>query len=158
MSFRWRRTSRGAGPPAATAGRAATSSCEPIATSRPARVPGPSARLPRPGTHGSSKRRTGAAGEDLVVTVPEGTVKARDGAAVADLISHGDSYLAARRSRRSRNARFLSNARRAPSFAEQGEYGEEEWFRLELRPDGRRRPRGLPELGEVDADLDRRAA
>jgi GTPase len=87
------------------------------------------------GAHGSGKRRTGAAGEDLVVTVPEGTaVKTRDGAAVADLISHGDSYLAAPGGRGGRgNARFLSNARRAPSFAEQGEYGEEEWFRLELR-------------------------
>src|SRR5262249_35263035 len=31
------------------------------------------------------------------------------------------------------NARFLTNTRRAPSFAEQGEYGEEEWFRLDLR-------------------------
>jgi len=86
------------------------------------------------GTHGSGKRRTGAAGDDLVVAVPEGTrVKRRDGAVVADLVSHGDSYVAAGGGRGGRgNARFLSNARRAPSFAEQGEYGEEEWFRLEL--------------------------
>jgi GTPase len=87
------------------------------------------------GTHGAGKCRTGAAGEDLVVAVPEGTaVKTRDGTAVADLVSHGDNYLAAHGGRGGRgNARFLSNARRAPSFAEQGEYGEEEWFRLELR-------------------------
>ena len=39
---------------------------------------------------------------------------------------HGDRYVAARGGRGGRgNARFLSNARRAPSFAEQGEYGEE---------------------------------
>jgi GTPase len=31
------------------------------------------------------------------------------------------------------NAHFLSNRRRAPGFAEQGEYGEERWLRLELR-------------------------
>src|SRR5437588_720473 len=31
------------------------------------------------------------------------------------------------------NARFLSNRRRAPSFAEQGEVGEERWLRLELK-------------------------
>jgi GTPase len=31
------------------------------------------------------------------------------------------------------NARFLSNARRAPGFAEQGEYGEEHWLRLETK-------------------------
>ena len=86
------------------------------------------------GTHGSGNRRTGAAGGDLVVAVPEGTrIKTRDGAVVADLVSHGDSYVAARGGRGGRgNARFLSNARRAPSFAEQGEYGEEEWFGLEL--------------------------
>jgi GTPase len=87
------------------------------------------------GTHGSGKRRNGAAGEDLIVPVPEGTVvKKRDGAVVADLVCHGDSYVAARGGRGGRgNARFRSNARRAPDFAEQGEYGEEEWFRLELR-------------------------
>src|SRR2546422_4207640 len=87
------------------------------------------------GTHGSGKRRHGAAGEDLIVRVPEGTVvKSRAGEILADLVSHGDSYVAARGGRGGRgNARFLSNARRAPSFAEQGEYGEEEWFRLELK-------------------------
>jgi GTP-binding protein len=31
------------------------------------------------------------------------------------------------------NARFLSNRRRAPSFAEQGEVGEERWLNLELK-------------------------
>jgi GTPase len=87
------------------------------------------------GTHGSGKRRNGAAGDDLIVPVPEGTVvKRRDGAVVADLVSQGDSYVAAGGGRGGRgNARFKSNARRAPNFAEQGEYGEEEWFRLELR-------------------------
>jgi GTP-binding protein len=87
------------------------------------------------GAHGSGKRRNGAAGEDLIVPVPEGTVvKTREGAVLADLVAHGDSYVAARGGRGGRgNARFRSNARRAPDFAEQGEYGEEEWFRLELR-------------------------
>ena len=31
------------------------------------------------------------------------------------------------------NAKFLTNRRRAPSFAEQGEVGEEQWLRLELK-------------------------
>ena len=31
------------------------------------------------------------------------------------------------------NARFLTNRRRAPSFAEQGEHGEERWLKLELK-------------------------
>ena len=44
------------------------------------------------------------------------------------------TWLAAHGGRGGRgNARFLSNARRAPSFAEQGEYGEERWLDLELR-------------------------
>jgi GTP-binding protein len=87
------------------------------------------------GTHGSGKKRKGATGSDLVVTVPEGTVvKTHEGERVADLLSHGDTYLAARGGQGGRgNARFLSNARRAPSFAEQGEYGEERWLRLELK-------------------------
>jgi len=87
------------------------------------------------GTHGGGKRKTGASGDDLVVTVPEGTVvKTHEGERAADLISHGDSYLAARGGQGGRgNASFLSNSRRAPSFAEQGEYGEERWLRLELK-------------------------
>jgi GTP-binding protein len=87
------------------------------------------------GRHGSGKLRHGATGADLVVAVPEGTVvRDRAGAVVADLVSHGSAYVAARGGRGGRgNARFLSNARRAPTFAEQGEYGEERWLRLEVK-------------------------
>jgi len=87
------------------------------------------------GKHGSGQKRHGARGAELVVTVPEGTiVKSRDGAVLADLVCHGDAYLAARGGEGGKgNARFLSNARRAPSFAEQGEYGEEHWLRLEVK-------------------------
>jgi GTP-binding protein len=88
------------------------------------------------GKHGQGKQRHGASGHDLVVMVPEGTtVRAHDTDTVlADLVVHGDRWLAARGGRGGRgNLRFLSNARRAPSFSEQGEYGEERWLRLELR-------------------------
>src|SRR5829696_605550 len=87
------------------------------------------------GKHGSGNKRHGARGSDLVVTVPEGTqVKTRDGELLADLVRHGDRYLAARGGSGGRgNARFLSNARRAPGFAEQGEYGEEHWLRFEVK-------------------------
>ncbi len=87
------------------------------------------------GTHGAGKQRHGKRGADLVVTVPEGTtIKDREGALLADLVGHGDSYVAALGGRGGRgNARFLSNARRAPSFAEQGEYGEERWLRFEVK-------------------------
>jgi GTP-binding protein len=87
------------------------------------------------GKHGQGGKRHGASGDDLVVPVPEGTVvRARDGEVLADLVDHGDSYLAARGGTGGRgNARFLSNRRRAPAFAEQGEYGEEHWLRLEVK-------------------------
>ena len=92
-------------------------------------------RKATPGTHGSGKKLHGKGGADLTVDVPEGTVvRARNGELVADLVRHGDSWLAARGGQGGRgNARFLSNARRAPTFAEQGEYGEEQWLQLELK-------------------------
>ena len=87
------------------------------------------------GTHGSGKKLHGKAGKGLTIDVPEGTVvRAFDGEPLADLVKHGDSWLAARGGQGGKgNARFLSNARRAPSFAEQGEYGEERWLQLELK-------------------------
>ncbi len=87
------------------------------------------------GSHGTGKRQHGHAGDDRVVKVPEGTVVLdRDGELLADLVHHGDRYLAARGGQGGRgNARFLSNRRRAPAFAEQGEHGEERWLRLELK-------------------------
>jgi len=92
-------------------------------------------RRAKSGTHGSGNRRNGATGPDLIVPVPEGTVvKTRSGELAADLVGHGERYVAARGGRGGRgNASFLSNARRAPSFAEQGEYGEEHWLRFELK-------------------------
>ena len=87
------------------------------------------------GTHGQGKARHGAAGRSMEVAVPVGTVvKDREGAVVADLSRPGDRWMAAEGGRGGRgNARFLSNRRRAPSFAEQGEVGEEHWYDLELK-------------------------
>jgi GTP-binding protein len=87
------------------------------------------------GTHGSGKQRHGHSGTDCIVTVPVGTVVTTyDGAPLADLAAHGDRWLAARGGQGGKgNARFLSNKRRAPAFAEQGEHGEERWLRLELK-------------------------
>ena len=87
------------------------------------------------GTHGQGKRRHGARGESLEVPVPVGTV-VRDlgGDIVADLASAGDRWLAAHGGDGGKgNARFLTNRRRAPAFAEQGESGEERWLDLELK-------------------------
>src|SRR5437667_7174928 len=87
------------------------------------------------GGHGMGKARHGKAGSDVRVMVPEGTVvRDRGGEVLADLVRAGDAWLAARGGRGGRgNARFLSNRRRAPSFAEQGEHGEERWLGLELK-------------------------
>ena len=87
------------------------------------------------GVHGSGKKKHGHGGDDAVVAVPEGTVVLdRDGTVLADLVNQGDRWLAAEGGRGGRgNARFLSNRRRAPAFAEQGELGEERWLNLELK-------------------------
>lgn len=87
------------------------------------------------GTHGQGRNKHGASGKDIEVSVPEGTVvKDRQGNVIADLDVAGAKWLAAAGGRGGRgNARFLSNRRRAPSFAEQGEYGEEFYYNLELR-------------------------
>jgi len=87
------------------------------------------------GAHGSGKKRHGARGNDVVVAVPVGTVVTTlEGAEVGYLASHGDRLCVAEGGRGGHgNARFLSNARRAPSFAEQGERGQERWCNLELK-------------------------
>ena len=88
------------------------------------------------GVHGRGKDMHGRGGEDEVIAVPEGTV-VRDlysGEVLAELWNHGDRWRAAAGGRGGRgNARFLTNQRRAPTFAEQGEHGEERWLKLELR-------------------------
>jgi GTP-binding protein len=87
------------------------------------------------GVHGQGKAKHGASGTDTTVQVPIGTVVKRlDGETVADLAGPGDRFLAAEGGRGGRgNASFLSQRRRAPNFAEQGEKGEEDWFNLELK-------------------------
>jgi GTP-binding protein len=88
------------------------------------------------GTHGSGQNRHGGRGTDLEVKVPVGTVVLDHDTRepLADLVNHGDRWLAAQAGVGGRgNARFLSNRRRAPAFAEQGEHGEEKWLRLELK-------------------------
>jgi len=87
------------------------------------------------GTHGSGKARHGANGDDITVPVPVGTVVVTlEGEAVADLAGNGHRFLAAEGGRGGRgNASFSSARRKAPSFAEQGEVGEERWVDLELK-------------------------
>jgi GTP-binding protein len=87
------------------------------------------------GGHGEGKRRHGARGRDRRVHVPVGTlVHDRDGVLLADLAARGAEFVAAHGGRGGRgNARFATPTRRAPSFSERGEPGEQRELRLELR-------------------------
>lgn len=102
------------------------------------------------GGRGGGKRRHGANGSDLVVKVPVGTVvRAKDSGVLADLSLAGDRWMAAEGGRGGRgNARFLTNRRRAPAFAEQREPGEERWLDLELKLFADVAIVGLPNAGK----------
>ena len=87
------------------------------------------------GRHGQGSDRHGPAGEDLIVPIPAGTlVRDEAGAALADLVEEGETFVAARGGRGGRGNAALATARRkAPAFAERGEPGEERSLFLELR-------------------------
>jgi GTP-binding protein len=102
------------------------------------------------GQHGTSKRQHGSRGKDVVVSVPVGTtVHNAEGELLIDLKGSGDRWLAAEGGLGGQgNARFLSNRRRAPAFAEQGEMGEESWFNLELKLQADVALIGFPNVGK----------
>lgn len=88
------------------------------------------------GKHGEGKNMHGKGGEDLVLRIPTGTLvkDAENGEILADLTEHGQKVVVAHGGRGGRgNARFLSNANKAPTLAENGEPGDERWLLLELK-------------------------
>jgi GTP-binding protein len=88
------------------------------------------------GRHGGSSRMSGAAGRDVFVDVPPGTLAfdLATGEALGEVLRAGECLPLARGGRGGRgNAAFLSNRNRAPREAEGGQPGEERWLRLELR-------------------------
>jgi GTP-binding protein len=87
------------------------------------------------GTHGEGDMRHGRNGDDLVISVPLGTiVRSREGTVLADLVEPGQRVVVAAGGRGGRgNASLVSRRHRAPGFAEQGEYGEELTLTLELK-------------------------
>jgi GTP-binding protein len=92
-------------------------------------------RAPK-GTHGKGKDQTGRNGEDLVISVPTGTLVRDDetGEILQDLVMEGQRYVAAKGGRGGRgNARFATSTQRAPRTAEKGEEGQNCWLRLELK-------------------------
>ena len=87
------------------------------------------------GTHGEGDLRHGRGGEDLVIPVPLGTmVIDSKGTVLADLVEAGHRLVVVHGGRGGRgNAAFVSPKLRAPAVAEQGEFGPEGWFTLELK-------------------------
>lgn len=88
------------------------------------------------GENGGSSNKHGKAGRDLVILVPPGTIVYDDdtGQPLADLTELEQTVIIAKGGRGGRgNARFATSTNQAPTFAEQGEPGEERNLRLELK-------------------------
>jgi GTP-binding protein len=88
------------------------------------------------GQHGRGKDQHGAAGADLRVPVPPGTVvyDADTDGLLGDLTEPGQELVVAQGGRGGRgNARFATSTNQAPRIAEHGAPGQERWLRLELR-------------------------
>ncbi|NNG36554.1 GTPase ObgE [Nakamurella aerolata] len=87
------------------------------------------------GKPGQGDNKDGAAGADLVLKVPDGTVVLDAGGhLVADLIGAGTEYVAAHGGRGGLgNAALASKARKAPGFALLGEPGQNAELTLELK-------------------------
>ncbi|NND02216.1 MAG: GTPase ObgE [Acidimicrobiia bacterium] len=87
------------------------------------------------GTHGEGDFKHGKAGEDLYLEVPLGTmVYDEENTLIADLVKDGHEVKVAYGGRGGRgNSAFVTPDRRAPTFAEQGEFGDSLWISLELK-------------------------
>lgn len=87
------------------------------------------------GGFGKGDLRHGAYGEDLVLSVPDGTVvMASDGTVLIDMVGIGTRFTAARGGTGGLgNAALASTQRKAPGFALLGEPGEERTLVLELK-------------------------
>lgn len=90
----------------------------------------------KPGGKGEGSNKYGRNAEDLLITVPVGTIVKDEetGQVMADLSRDGQQAIVAKGGRGGRgNWHFRTSANRTPTFAERGEPGEERWLRLELK-------------------------
>lgn len=87
------------------------------------------------GRQGHGSLKNGADGEDLILSVPNGTVVlTKDGRVLADLVGAGTRFIAAKGGQGGLgNAALSSSRRRAPGFALLGEPGEKRTLVLELK-------------------------
>lgn len=103
------------------------------------------------GQHGMGKDRHGAAGADLIIKVPVGTLirDAESGEELADLTEGGQRIVLLKGGRGGQgNARFATSTNKAPKFAQPGEEGEERKLRLELKLMADVGLLGLPNAGK----------
>lgn len=103
------------------------------------------------GRHGMGKDRHGAAGEDLIIKVPVGTLikDADTDEDLADLTEDGQRIVLLKGGRGGQgNARFATSTNKAPKFAQPGEEGEERKLRLELKLMADVGLLGLPNAGK----------
>jgi len=90
----------------------------------------------QPGNPGEGREKAGAAGSDITLSVPVGTLvyDLDTGEQIGDLVEVGDRLEVAAGGQGGRgNAAFASSRRQAPRFSEAGTRGEQRRLRLELR-------------------------
>ena len=90
----------------------------------------------KPGGNGQGSNKFGHDADDLLITVPVGTIvkDEKTDYVIADLKEDGQQAVVAKGGRGGRgNYHFRTSANRAPTFAEIGEPGEERWLKLELK-------------------------
>lgn len=88
------------------------------------------------GAHGKGKQMSGAAGEDVSVRVPVGTIVYDEdtGVKLVDMVVNGAEAVIVRGGRGGKgNSHFATSTNRAPRIAEKGGRGEERRLRFELK-------------------------
>lgn len=108
------------------------------------------------GTHGKGARKDGAAGADLVLKVPMGTVVREIDADtmepafdIADLTHPGECVVVAPGGAGGLgNPHFVTSTRRAPAFAQKGEPAIEHWIELEMKLMADAALVGVPSVGK----------
>jgi GTP-binding protein len=92
--------------------------------------------IAKPGQGGGENLRTGAEGDDIIIQVPLGTI-ARDaetGEKKLEITEHGQRLILTRGGRGGLgNDHFKSATNQAPTYAQPGEPGIDEWVILELK-------------------------
>lgn len=108
------------------------------------------------GTHGKGAKKDGAAGADLVLKVPVGTVVREIDADtmepvfdIADLTHPGERVVVAPGGAGGLgNPHFVTSTRRAPAFAQKGEPAIEHWIELEMKLMADAALVGVPSVGK----------